>query len=173
MAGNQGSGGGMSMEKCLIVAVSDNLAIGRGGDMPWHLSEDLKYFRRVTMGCPVIMGRTTFESIGRPLPGRKNIVLSRRRDALPEGVVRVESLREAYDEAEPSERCFVIGGASVYAEAVDGMDRLYITRIHTVVPDADAFFPEIDLSVWKERSRSETYTDEGSGLRFEFVVYGR
>ena len=161
------------MEKCLIVAVSDNLAIGRGGDMPWHLSEDLKYFRRVTMGCPVIMGRTTFESIGRPLPGRKNIVLSRRRDSLPEGVVRVESLREAYDEAKPSERCFVIGGASVYAEAVDGMDRLYITRIHTTVPDADAYFPEIDLSVWKERSRSETYTDEGSGLRFEFVVYGR
>ena len=147
------------MEKCLIVAVSDNLAIGRGGDMPWHLSEDLKYFRRVT--------------IGRPLPGRKNIVLSRRRDSLPEGVVRVESLREAYDEAKPSERCFVIGGASVYAEAVDGMDRLYITRIHTTVPDADAYFPEIDLSVWKERSRSETYTDEGSGLRFEFVVYGR
>ncbi len=163
----------MSMEKCLIVAVSDDMAIGRSGDMPWHLSEDLKYFKRVTMGCPVIMGRTTFESIGRPLPGRKNIVLSRREIPLPDGVVRVSSVPEAYAAAEPSERCFIMGGASVYKEVLGEMDRLYITRIHTTVPDADAFFPEIDLTLWEERSRSDTLTDERSGIRFEFVVYKR
>ena len=163
----------MSMEKCLIVAVSDDMAIGRGGDMPWHLSEDLKYFKRVTMGCPVIMGRTTFESLGRPLPGRKNIVLSRREISLPEGVVRVGSLDEAYVAAGSAERCFIMGGASVYAQAIGDMDTLYITRIHTTVPDADAFFPEIDLTLWKEQSRSDTLTDERSGIRFEFVVYKR
>lgn len=163
----------MSMEKCLIVAVSDDLAIGRGGDTPWHLGEDLKYFKRVTMGCPVIMGRTTFESIGRPLPGRKNIVLSRKDISLPEGVVRVGSIEEAYAAAEPSERCFIMGGASVYAKVIGDMDRLYITRIHTSVPDADAFFPDFDLSVWEEQSRSDTLTDERSGIRFEFVVYSR
>lgn len=163
----------MSMEKCLIVAVSDDMAIGRGGDMPWHLSEDLKYFKRVTMGCPVIMGRTTFESIGRPLPGRKNIVLTRSVAPLPEGVVRVGSIQEAYAAAEPSERCFVMGGASVYREVIGDMDRLYITRIHTTVPDADTYFPDVDLSVWEEQSRSDTLTDARSGISFEFVVYRR
>lgn len=161
------------MEKCLIVAVSDDLAIGRGGDMPWHLSEDLKYFKRVTFGSPVIMGRTTFESIGRPLPGRKNIVLSRGGRSFPDGVVCAGSMEEAYTAAEPSERCFVMGGASVYAKVINDMDRLYVTRIHTAVPDADAFFPEIDMSVWKEQSRSEVLTDERSGISFEFVVYVR
>lgn len=173
MACHQGPGSCMSMEKCLIVAVSDDMAIGRGGDMPWHLSEDLKYFKRVTMGCPVIMGRTTFESLGRPLPGRKNIVLSRREISLPEGVVRVGSLDEAYAAAGSAERCFIMGGASVYAQAIGDMDTLYITRIHTTVPDADTFFPPVDLSVWEEQSRSDTLTDERSGIRFEFVVYKR
>ncbi len=160
------------MEKCIIVAASDNDAIGRGGVMPWHLSEDLKYFKRVTLGCPVIMGRTTFESIGRPLPGRKNIVLTGR-EGLPEGVCRVSSLEQAYAEAEPAERCFVIGGAQVYAQVIDAADRIYLTRIHTAVPDADAFFPRIDPALWTEESRSGLLSDAQSGLGFEFIVYRR
>ena len=160
------------MEKCIIVAASDNDAIGRGGVMPWHLSEDLKYFKRVTLGCPVIMGRTTFESIGRPLPGRKNIVLTSR-PGLPEGVCRVSSIEEAYSAAEPAERCFVIGGARVYAQVIGTMDRIYLTRIHTTVPDADAFFPHIDPALWTEESRSGLLTDAQSGLEFEFIVYRR
>lgn len=175
MAGNKGTGGGLGfMEKCIIVAVSDNLAIGRGGVMPWHVSEDLKFFKRTTLGCPVIMGRTTFDSIGRPLPGRKNIVLSRNCGvSFPEGVVRVVSLQEAFEAAAPSQRCFVMGGASVYAQAISLVDRLFVTHIHTVVPDADTFFPEIDGRVWGEVSRSETLRDEKSGLDFEFVTYAR
>lgn len=161
------------MEKCIIVAVSDNLAIGRGGVMPWHVREDLKFFKRTTLGCPVIMGRTTFDSIGRPLPGRKNIVLSRGGTAFPEGVVRAASLQEAFVAAAPSQRCFVMGGASVYEQAIGLVDRMFVTHIHTVVPDADTFFPEIDRSVWEEVSRSETLRDEKSGLDFEFVTYAR
>lgn len=171
------------MEKCLIVAAADDNAIGVRGMLPWHISEDLKYFKRQTSGFPVIMGRTTFESLGRPLPARKNIVMSRRGG--PEGgagvaggpgpasapVVRVASVEEAYRAAEPAGKCFVIGGASVYAALLGEMDRLYVTRVHTVVPDADAFFPEIDPMVWKEESRSEMMTDEKTGIEFEFIIY--
>lgn len=163
------------MEKCIIVAVADNGAIGVRGDMPWHISEDLKYFKRTTMGCPVIMGRTTFESLGRPLPGRKNIVLSRSGRTFPEGVVCVHSAQEAFREAEETSagRCFIIGGANVYAQLLDCADRLYLTRVHTVVEDADAFFPAVDAGTWREESRSETFTDAGSGMDFEFIVYCR
>ncbi len=161
------------MEKCIIVAISDNLAIGCGGVMPWHVGEDLKFFRRTTLGHPVIMGRTTFDSIGRPLPGRKNIVLSRGATAFPEGVVRAASLQEAFELAAPAQKCFVMGGASVYAQAIGLADRMFVTHIHTVVQDADTFFPEIDEIVWEEVSRSETLCDENSGLTFEFVTYAR
>lgn len=160
------------MKKCLIVAVADNLAIGVKGALPWHLSEDLKYFKRTTASFPVIMGRTTYFSIGRPLPGRLNIVLNLGGDPIPE-VLTVNSFEEAYAAAEPAGKCFIIGGASVYRAALPEMDELYITRVHTVVEGADAFFPEIDPLVWKEQSRSETLTDPETGYSFEFVVYCR
>ncbi|MBQ9451111.1 MAG: dihydrofolate reductase [Bacteroidales bacterium] len=160
------------MEKNLIVAVADNGAIGRGGTMPWHLRSDLQYFKRVTMGCPVIMGRTTFESIGRPLPGRRNIVLTRRQTPM-EGVTCVATMEDAYAAAEPAPRCFVIGGASVYKEVIDTMDRLFITHIHTTIPDADAYFPEINSDIWAVEARSGVLKDAGSGLEFEFVTYIR
>lgn len=163
------------MRKCIIAAVADNGAIGVRGGMPWHINEDLKYFKRVTMGCPVIMGRTTFESLGKPLPGRLNIVLSRSRGDFPEGVVCVQSAEEAFREAgrTGAEQCFIIGGAKVYAQLLDCADMLYLTRVHTMVGDADAFFPEIDTDVWREESCSETFTDPKSGISFEFVVYSR
>ena len=163
------------MRKCIIAAVADNGAIGVRGGMPWHISEDLKYFKRVTMGCPVIMGRTTFESLGKPLPGRLNIVLSRSRGDFPEGVVCVQSAEEAFREAGRTgvEQCFIIGGAKVYAQLLDCADMLYLTRVHTMVGDADAFFPRIDTDVWREESCSETFTDPKSGISFEFVVYSR
>lgn len=174
------------MTTCMIAAVADNGAIGVRGGMPWHIGEDLKYFKRVTMGCPVIMGRATFESLGRPLPGRTNIVLSRSRSDFPEGVVCVQTPQEALHEAEKAltasgggceaeqeGRCFVIGGGKVYAQMMDDADRLYLTHVHTVVEDADAFFPEVDPEVWREVSRSETMTDVKSGLGFEFAVYDR
>ena len=162
------------MEKCLIVAVADDLAIGVKGGLPWHLSEDLKYFKEQTRGLPVIMGRTTYFSLPlRPLPGRRNIVLNLGGDPIPDDVVCVNSFEEAFAAAEPAPRCFVMGGASVYRQAIDSMDRLFITHVHTTIPEADAHFPEINSDIWAVESRSDLRTDPASGLSFEFVVYTR
>lgn len=164
----------MIMEKCLIVAIADNNAIGRGNALLWHISEDLKFFRRQTIGCPVIMGRKTFESIGRPLPHRINIVISRR-DVAPDGVALVHSLGEAFEIAEATnlERCFVMGGGQIYAQALDLVDKLVVTHVHTVIENADTFFPEIDPSVWKVEERSDLQHDEETGYDFESVTYAR
>lgn len=161
------------MEKCIIVAIADNNAIGRDNALLWHISEDLKFFKRTTTGCPVIMGRKTFESIGRPLPKRTNIVVSRGFDA-PKGIIVVGSLSEAYTVADGSyERCFVIGGGQIYAQALADADRLIVTHVHTVIEDADTYFPQIDPSVWEVEDRSEMFHDEESGFDFEFVTYKR
>ena len=159
------------MEKCLIVAIADNNGIGIKGQLPWHISEDLQYFKNTTRGYPVIMGRTTYFSLPfRPLKGRKNIVLNLGGDPIPD-VECVYSFDEAYAAAEPAEKCFIMGGASVYRAAMPDMDTLYITHVHTVIEEADAFFPEIDPAVWKKVSVSETHTDPETGWNFEFVVY--
>lgn len=163
------------MEKCLIVAIADNNGIGVKGGLPWHLSEDLKYFKKVTHGYPVIMGRTTYFSLPfRPLKGRKNIVLNLGGDPIPE-VECVYSFDEAFAAAaeDGAQKCFIMGGASVYRAAINEMDTLYITHVHTVVEDADAFFPEIDPHIWKVESKSETFKDQETGYEFEFVVYKR
>ena len=165
------------MEKVIIVAIADNNAIGRDNALLWHISDDLKFFKRTTSGCPVIMGRKTFESIGRPLPKRTNIVVSRGFDA-PEGVDIVSSLEEAYKAAsavmtDEVERCFVIGGGQIYAQAMQDADRLIVTHVHTVIGNADTFFPQIDPSVWEVDQRSEMFHDEESGYDFEFVEYIR
>ncbi|MBP5536845.1 MAG: dihydrofolate reductase [Bacteroidales bacterium] len=159
------------MEKCLIVAIADNRAIGVRGDLPWHIPEDLKYFKEVTRGYPVIMGRTTYFSLPfRPLKGRKNIVLNLGGDPIPE-VVCVNSFEEAYAAAEGADKCFIMGGASVYKAAINDMDTLYITHVHTTIEDADVFFPMIDTCIWEEVSASETHVDEKTGYEFKFVVY--
>lgn len=161
------------MEKCLIVAIADDNAIGVKGGLPWHLSEDLKYFKATTHGFPVIMGRTTYYSLPfRPLKGRKNIVLNLGGEPIPEATC-VYSFEEAFAQAEPAEKCFVMGGASVYRAAIGMMDRLYVTHVHTTVPGADAFFPTIDPEVWKVDSRSEMHVDTETGFEYEFVVYTR
>lgn len=177
------------MEKCIIVAIADNNAIGKDNALLWHISEDLKFFKRTTTGCPVIMGRKTFESIGRPLPKRTNIVISRGFTA-QEGVIVVSSLAEAYEavsqchtelvsschselvEESPS-RCFIIGGGQIYAQAIADADRLIVTHVHTIIEDADTFFPEIDPSIWQVEERSEMLHDDESGFDFEFVTYKR
>ena len=161
------------MKKCLIVAIADDNAIGVKGQLPWHLPEDLKYFKEATKGYPVIMGRTTYFSLPfRPLKDRKNIVLNLGGDPIPEATC-VYSFEEAYKEAKAAgkDKCFVMGGASVYKAAMPDMDLLYITHVHTTVPDADTFFPVIDPARWRRISTSETHTDPASGLTYEFVVY--
>jgi len=154
----------------IIVAVSDNWAIGRRGDMPWHLSEDLKYFKRVTTGNTVIMGRKTWESIGcKPLPGRQNIVVSNTLEPT-EDIRVVTSIMDAVKIAE-SQEIFIMGGGSIYAQSLKFVNNLYLTKVHKVVEDADTFFPELNLDEWRETFRSDDYYDEKFDVHFEFFRY--
>ena len=165
------------MEKSLIVAVADNNAIGRKNALLWNLPGDMKYFRKQTTGNVVIMGWMTFQSIGRPLPKRHNIVISLFPwPEAPAEVTVVGSLAAAFAAAERvghEEKAFVIGGAYTYAEAMDVVDTMYITHVHDAPEDADAFFPPIDPEIWEEESRSDLQTDPEIGITFEFVVYRR
>ena len=170
------------MEKCLIVAVADNNAIGRKNALLWNLPGDMKYFREQTTGNAVIMGWMTYQSIGRPLPRRHNIVISIFPwPEAPAAVTVVKSLEEAFAAAEEmadqvghdETKAFVIGGAYTYAEAMDLVDTMYITHVHDEPEDADAFFPAIDPEVWREDSRSETQVDPETGILYEFTVYRR
>ena len=156
----------------IIVAISDNYAIGRAGDMPWHISADLKYFKRVTAGHAIIMGRRTWESIGcRPLKNRQNIVVSRTLGC-GEGFEVASSLKQALNIAS-GEEVFVIGGGKLYAETLPLADRLYVTHVHTTIEDADTFFPQIDPQEWTLTSKGILQKDEASGFEFEFAVYDR
>ena len=160
------------MQKNIIVAISDNNAIGRNNELLWHISADLKFFKKQTLGWPVIMGRKTFESIGRALPGRANIVISRNFNT-GEEVEVVGSLKEAFAIAESTnlEQCFVMGGGQIYAQALEHADKLVVTHVHVMIDDADTFFPPIDPSVWAVVNRSEMFTDEETGYTYEFVEY--
>ncbi len=162
------------MQKNIIVAIADNNAIGKNNELLWHISDDLRFFKKQTLGWPVIMGRKTFESIGRALPGRVNIVISRG-FTTGEEVAVVGSLEDAFQLAESTnlEKCYVMGGGQIYAQALEFADRLVVTHVHTVIEDADTFFPQIDPSVWAVEQRSELFTDESSGYTFEFVEYQR
>ena len=156
----------------IIVAIADNWAIGRGGDMPWHISEDLKYFKRTTSGRSVIMGRKTWESIGsKPLPGRENIVISRTLESDGDTIV-VPSLTDAIKTAH-SDEIFIMGGGSIYNQSLQYADKLYLTEVHTKINDADTFFPEVDFSQWREVFRSEMMHDAKCNVDFEFVQYAK
>lgn len=165
------------MTVSIISAVASNGAIGRANALLWHLRADLKYFKEKTYGCPVIMGRRTFESIGSPLPGRLNIVVSHGAPVVPEGVICCHSLEEALQSAEElspkCDRCFILGGAQIYAQAMPLADKLLITRVFCTPENADAFFPEIDAREWKLVSAGEKLTDQQSGLQFCFEEYGK
>jgi dihydrofolate reductase len=154
-----------------IVAVSENNAIGKDNQLPWHLPDDLKFFKKTTIGKPVLMGRKTFESLGKPLPGRLNIVVSHQRDLyLPEGVLLYNNLGEALKrlEGEPVDEAFIIGGGKIFEETMNDLDRLYVTRVKTVVEDATAFFPEIDHTHWKLVWEEPHTTDEKHRYSFTF-----
>ena len=165
------------MEKCIIAAVADNGAIGKDNDLLWHIAEDMKYFRRTTTGNPVVMGYRTFLSIGRPLPKRDNVVISTRSwENVPEGVKVAGSLEEAYslvEKAAGSGRIFIMGGGETYRKALPTADKLYITHVHTVIKDADTFFPVIDPAIWMMESETPAATDPETGYTYEFKVYKR
>jgi len=154
----------------MIVARSRNHVIGRDNQMPWKISADLQFFKRVTMGHPVIMGRRTWESIGRPLPGRRNIVVSRNNHYLATGGELVSSLDEALKSLSEFERVFVIGGEQLFKQAFDKADRLYITEIDLDIDGGDTFFELPNPAAWKEVER--TPGSEGD-IDFHFVTLER
>lgn len=158
----------------IIVAVADNLAIGKDNNLLWHISEDLKYFKRITGGHTVIMGRKTWESIGRPLPNRRNIVISRslKVDSLA-GAEVFGSLESALVTLPANEEHFIIGGGEIYREALPLAEKLYITFVHITVNDADTFFPEVEEREWREVGRESFERGEKFGRPFEFVVLER
>ena len=149
----------------LIAAVGRNGVIGANNDMPWHLPEDFAFFKRTTMGHPMVMGRKTFESIGRVLPGRRTIVVTRQADWHHPGVETAHSLSDALSLAGPADEVFVCGGGQIYAEAMPWAHRLLITEVDQS-PEGDVRFPEIDRSRWREVSREPR---EG----FAWVTYER
>ena len=160
------------MRRSLIVARARNGAIGLANAMPWHLPADLAHFKRTTLGHPVIMGRRTWESIGRALPGRKNIVVSRTPGFRAEGAQVVGSLEEAWRAAEGAEEAFVIGGARLYAEALPEADRIYLTDVMAEV-EGDTFFPRLDPREWRETLLAEQPADGRNAFALRFLLLER
>jgi dihydrofolate reductase len=157
----------------LIVAMSENRVIGVANGLPWRLPAELRHFRAVTMGHPIIMGRKTHESIGRVLPGRRNIVVTRNRQYVSNGVEVAHSVVEAIERCSDSNEVFVVGGAELYNETIDRADRIYLTLVHTRVDGGDTYFPEISPEVWREMERVPSPADENNPLACEFIVYER
>ena len=159
----------------IIVAVAENYAIGKKGDLLCHMPADLKHFKEITSGHTVMMGERTFLSLPKhPLPNRRNIVLTDVVGKTFEGAETVYSLEELRAKSEElREEAFVIGGGMVYKQAMEFADKLYITHIHHSWPDADAFFPEIDPKIWKQLSAERHAADENNPYDYTFAEYGR
>lgn len=161
----------------LIVAAAENNVIGRQGQLPWHLPADLQHFKKLTLGHPIVMGRRTFESIGRVLPGRPNIVVTTQASwPAPAGVLLAHSLPEALALAaqQPggAEVC-VIGGGEIYRAALPAADVVHLTEVHTTVPDGDTFFPDLSPTTWREETRERHAADAKNPHAYSFVTLRR
>ncbi len=156
----------------IIVAMDKKGVIGLEGDLPWHLSADLKHFKIITMSKPLIMGRRTHESIGRPLPGRQNIVLTRAKNFKVDGCTVVHSLDDALHAAGDVDEVMIMGGSGIYDQSLGRADRLYITEVHADVK-GDVYFPEFDKDDWIEIEREDHSADDKNDFDFSFVVMER
>lgn len=158
----------------LIVAMSSNRVIGRDGDLPWHLPADLRHFKKTTMGHHLIIGRATWDELGRPLPGRTMVVVTRNRGFSVDGVLVAHSVEDALSMVRGDEDPFIGGGAEIYRQALEAemVDRLHITRIHAEV-EGDTFFPDIDLDEWLLVDRVDHPADEKNEFAYAFERYDR
>ncbi len=154
----------------IIAAIANNNALGKDNDLIWHLPADLIRFRKTTTGHHIIMGRNTYESIGKPLPNRTTVIITRNKNYKAEGCIVVNSIKEALNIAKNDESPFIIGGAQIYKEAIELVDKLDITEVHHKF-DADVFFPEIDKEKWLETSRQRFSKDEKNIYEYSFVQY--
>tara|TARA_Y100001968_G_scaffold89139_1_gene80177 strand:- start:109 stop:600 length:492 start_codon:yes stop_codon:yes gene_type:complete len=156
----------------LIVAMAENSVIGRDGDLPWRLPEDLKHFKRVTLGKPVIMGRKTWDSLyAKPLPGRRNIVITRNPDFQTDGAETASSIKEALARVAEAEEAVVIGGATLFEDALPAARRFHLTEVHAAI-EGDTFFPNFDRTQWREISRDDHPAD-GDSPAYSFVLLER
>jgi dihydrofolate reductase len=154
----------------IIVAIANNGVIGINNSLPWHLPEDLKRFKALTTGHHIIMGRKTYESLGRLLPGRITVIVTRNKNYKLEGALIAHSLESAVEMCKNDDEVFVIGGAELYQDSLKIADRLYITEVDLTV-NGDAFFPEFDLDLWRETSRE--VNTSAQGLSFGYITYTR
>ncbi len=163
-----------SKQLTIIVAAGEDNAIGKDNDLIWHLSDDLKRFKRLTSGHHIIMGRKTFESFPQPLPNRVHVVITRQSNyQAPEGVIIVNSLEDAIDAVKKDEQPFIIGGGEIYAQAMSLANKIELTRVHASFDGADTFFPNIDASIWKEVDRKVNDADDDHQYAFSFITYER
>lgn len=158
------------MTLAIIVATDEQGLIGKDNDLPWHLSADLQYFRRVTMGKPIVMGRNTHKSIGRALPGRHNIVITRDQNYKADGCSVVHSIDEALALCVGEDEVMVMGGASLYKQFLPQADKLYLTHVHANL-EGDTWFPDWHKSDWLEISREDYLADDKNEYDYSFVVY--
>jgi dihydrofolate reductase len=157
----------------IIVAMDENKVIGKNNQLPWHLPADLAYFKQVTMGHPIIMGRKTHESIGRVLPGRENVILTRNRDYFAEGCTIIHSIDDLVEwEKRQNDEIFVIGGAEIFKQTLPITEKLYITKIHHHFT-GDTYFPEYDESDWELIWQQKGVKDEKNPYDYDFVIYER
>ena len=154
----------------IIAAIAKNNALGKDNQLIWHIPADLKRFKKVTSNHHVIMGRKTFESLGKPLPNRTNIIITRNLNYKAEGCVVVNSLNEAIEVAKEDKNPFILGGAEIYKQAIEIADKLDLTFVHHEF-DADVFFPKIDTTIWKETSREYFKADDKNKFNYSFVSY--
>lgn len=154
----------------LIVAASENNVIGVDGDLPWRLSADLKRFKKITMGHPIVMGRKTFESIGRLLPGRTSIIVTRNPDFHVEGAIVVNSIPAAIAAVDGDKTVFITGGAEIYSLAMPAINQIELTRVHTVI-EGDTFLPEIDWSLWERTASVRHPADDKHSFDYSFETY--
>ena len=156
----------------IIVAVSENNVVGKENKLPWKLSADLKRLKSLTMGHHIIMGRKTWESLGKALPGRINVVITTDKNFKAEGGVVVHSLNEALAFSSADDEIFIFGGGKIFKEAMPLVNKIYITRVHSII-DGDTFFPVLDRSDWKEISREDFKADEKNQYNYSFVTLVR
>ncbi|UCE94411.1 MAG: dihydrofolate reductase [Flavobacteriaceae bacterium] len=155
----------------IIAAVAKNNALGKNNDLIWKLPADLKRFKNITRGHHVIMGRKTFESLGKPLPNRTTIIITRNPDYTVEGCIVVDSLEKAILEAKSDDNPYILGGGEIYKQALAYADIMDITEVHHSFDEADTFFPEIDFSKWEEIKREDHKADEHHKYDYSFVTY--
>ena len=160
------------MKISIIVAMDRNGVIGKDGSLPWYLSSDLKHFKKITMGKPIVMGRKTHESIGRPLPGRENVVITSDKEYQAPGCTVLNSIECVFAKFRHIDEIMIMGGADLYKQLLAGADRIYLTEVHADL-EGDTYFPEFDRESWEENERYDFRADEKNEYDYSFVILER